>query len=209
MDKKTLEHLKKLRKTLRQQDAQARVKTKSEPALLSDDLIFKRAMQGVKPLPDAAYFSHPARPVSPWPRQQAVISEPINSDMSDFWPWDELQEGETMHFYKPGVRLDVLRKLKRGDYPIGAQLDLHGETTETARIRVAEFLVSCIARQLHCVRIIHGKGLSSIDRMPVLKLRLKNWLAQRAEVLAFVQAKPAQGCAGAVLVLLKSGKKIR
>jgi DNA-nicking Smr family endonuclease len=209
MDKKTLEHLKKLRKTLRQQHTQARSFSKSEAAPLSDDLIFKRAMQGVKPLAGVAQFSHPAQPVSPWPRAQEPSAVAVDSSMSDFWPWDELQDGETMHFCKPGVRLDVLRKLKRGDFPISAQLDLHGETTETARVRVAEFLVSSLERQLHCVRIIHGKGLSSIDRTPVLKLRLKNWLAQRAEVLAFVQAKPAQGCAGAVLVLLKSGKKSR
>lgn len=72
---------------------------------------------------------------------------------------------------------------------------------------MAEFLHICRLRNLRCIRIIHGKGLSSKNREPVLKLRLKNWLAQRDQVLAFCQARPANGGSGAALVLLKGRKE--
>jgi DNA-nicking Smr family endonuclease len=206
MDKNTLQQLKQLRKALKHA-ASSPAYPAPKPKPLDDEALFLRAMQGVKPLGVADQFAHPRASVSPWPRKLSPSSPAADEDMSDFWPWDELVQGEQLLFSKPGLRLDALKKLKRGDWPIDAELDLHGETIDSARQKVAHFLALCIARQLRCVRVIHGKGLSSKEGQPVLKLKLKNWLAQRDEVLAFAQANPFQGCAGAVLVLLKSGKK--
>ncbi|WP_157670932.1 Smr/MutS family protein [Chitinibacter sp. GC72] len=204
MDKATLYQLKQLQKRLKEQAGAIR-KTTIKPAL-SDEQLFLKAMQGVVPISRAGQFDHPQVPASPWPKLQAPQLALPHEDISDFWPWDELGATEQLLFAKPGLRLDALRKLKRGQYDIEAELDLHGESTESARQKVIVFLDRCVQRQQRCVRIIHGKGLSSRDGQPVLKLKLKNWLVQRSEVLAFAQAKPAQGADGAVLVLLKSGR---
>lgn len=204
MDKKALQQLKQLRKSLRQ-DAVASKARPVQHVAPSDKELFQRAMAGVKPMA-VQQFTHPRLPVSPWPRQQGIETKLVSADMTDFWPWDELTDGEQLYFSRPGMRLEQLKKLKKGEFGIQAELDLHGETVESARLQVAHFLVQCQERKLRCVRIIHGKGLSSKDGFPILKLKLKNWLAQRDEVLAFVQAKPSQGCAGAVLVLLRAEK---
>ncbi|QLI83063.1 Smr/MutS family protein [Chitinibacter fontanus] len=201
MDKKTLQQLKQLRKSLRQ-DAVAAKKPRVQLVVPSDKELFLRAMADVKPL-TIQQFAHPPQPVSPWPRQQRIEDGSVYADMTDFWPWDELAEGEQLHFSRPGMRLEQLKRLKKGEFAIDGELDLHGETVDSARQQVAHFLVQSQARKYRCVRIIHGKGLSSKDGFPILKLKLKNWLVQRDEVLAFVQAKPSQGCAGAVLVLLR------
>ena len=54
-----------------------------------------------------------------------------------------------------------------------------------------------------CLRVVHGKGLGSPGREPVLKAKVQRWLVQKQQVLAFVQAKPAEGGAGALVVLLR------
>ena len=86
------------------------------------------------------------------------------------------------------------------------ELDLHGLNREQARVQLVAFLAECQQRDSRCVRIIHGKGLSSKNNEPVLKLLVKSWLMQREDVLTFVQAAPADGGSGAVVVLLKRGK---
>jgi DNA-nicking Smr family endonuclease len=84
------------------------------------------------------------------------------------------------------------------------QVDLHGARTDEARELVGGFLSDCLKRGLRCVRIVHGKGHGSRDRQPVLKGKVPKWLMQRDEVIAFCQAKPADGGAGALIVLLKA-----
>ncbi|WP_028449341.1 Smr/MutS family protein [Chitinibacter tainanensis] len=201
MDKKTIEQLKQLRKNLRSAKA-----TPISPPKPSEAELFARAMQGVQPLAQQ-YIQHAPRHPSPWPRQQAAGLTEVIADMSDFWPWDELEPGESLHFVRPGLRVETIRKLRRGDWPVESELDLHGENIDSARPKVAQFLSQSVARRLKCVRIIHGKGLSSPAGQPILKLKLKNWLAQRDEVLAYTQASPQLGSAGAVLILLRSAKK--
>ena len=98
----------------------------------------------------------------------------------------------------------MLRKLRRGHWVLQDELDLHGMNRVQAAHAVAEFLRHCRARHFRCVRIVHGKGLRSHNREPVLKGKLTKWLAQRDEVLAFCQAPAADGGSGALFVLLKS-----
>jgi len=126
-------------------------------------------------------------------------------------PWDILDQGETgeeLFFSRPGVPAAALRKLKRGGWVITAELDLHGLRSDEARITLAGFLLHCARNDLRCVRIIHGKGLRSRNREPVLKHKLRHWLMQREDVLAFCQARPADGGSGAVIVLLKSSTRV-
>src|SRR5690606_13130899 len=99
---------------------------------------------------------------------------------------------------------DVVRKLRRGHWSVLAQLDLHGLRVDEARTAVAEFLRECVRQERRCVRIIHGKGLGSANRQPILKEKVRRWLTQKEEVLAFAEAKPNDGGSGVVLALLKS-----
>jgi DNA-nicking Smr family endonuclease len=205
MDDLLRKQLKHLKKTLREKTAARSVAPiEAEP---DAHALFQQAVLGVVPLLSKRYPHPPQRP-SPWPRQHpADDARTMAEAMSDLWPWDELQSGEELLFMRPGVQHEALRKLRRGDWVVQAELDLHGHTSDTGRLAVAEFLHICRLRNLRCIRIIHGKGLSSKNREPVLKLRLKNWLAQRDEVLAFCQARPANGGSGAALVLLKGRKE--
>ncbi|MDR3412117.1 MAG: Smr/MutS family protein [Formivibrio sp.] len=206
MNNSTLKQLKCLRKTL---NAKPKVKAvTTSPALEpSDHELFLQAVRGTLPLANPRY-PHPPRFPSPWPRQHhQEDARSVAEAMSDLWPWDELESGEELLFMRPGVQHESLRKLRRGEWLTQAELDLHGLTSESARLAVAEFLHHCHRNHLRCVRIIHGKGLSSVNREPVLKLKLKNWLAQRDDVLAFCQARPVDGGSGAALVLLKNHRE--
>jgi DNA-nicking Smr family endonuclease len=118
-------------------------------------------------------------------------------------PDSALETGEEAAFLRDGLSRQVLRKLRRGHWVVQAELDLHGMTRPEAREAVAAFLREAVRRARRCVRIVHGKGLGSKNREPVLKGKVRGWLAQREEVLAFCQAPAPQGGSGAMLVLLR------
>ncbi len=107
-------------------------------------------------------------------------------------------------YHRPGLQNSVLRKLRRGQFPVQDELDLHGMTVREAGIRLGDFLLHARGRRLSCVRIIHGKGLSSPDRSPVLKPQVARWLRSHDAVLAFAPARIEDGGSGALYVLLRS-----
>ncbi|MFN3885179.1 MAG: Smr/MutS family protein [Rhodocyclaceae bacterium] len=113
-----------------------------------------------------------------------------------------LEGGDEPTYLKPGMSPKLLKDLRRGRWVTQAELDLHGMNREEARHQVALFLAECLARRQRCVRIIHGKGLGSPGRIPILKQLVLGWLAQRKEVLAYCQARSSEGGAGALVVLL-------
>jgi DNA-nicking Smr family endonuclease len=198
--------LRQLRKALRAKQ-QITAKPKSKPVeTLDDHTLFMRSVHDVTPLKNTQY-QHPKPEVSPWPRKQhAEHLNPLD-DMTDFWPWDELAPGEELLYSKPGQKLDTLKRLRKGQWPTAGHLDLHGLSSDEARISVTRFLQSANAAGLRCVRIVHGKGMGSKNGEPILKQKLKNWLAQRDEVLAFCQAPQHEGGGGAVLVLIRTRRE--
>lgn len=113
-----------------------------------------------------------------------------------------LDADDQMSFRRPGVGLDVTRRLRSGDWSIQRQLDLHGLRSDEAREALGGFIREAHRHGVRCVRVVHGKGLGSPGKQPVLKTKAQRWLIQKKEVLAFVQAKPAEGGAGALVVLL-------
>jgi len=118
--------------------------------------------------------------------------------------WDIGQELEAEQtFLRRGLGSDVLVKLRRGHWVVQAALDLHGMTTDEARDTLADFLLDTRGRGLRCVRIIHGKGLTSPNREPVLKGKVRRWLAQWDDVLAYCEAPRHSGGSGAVIALLR------
>ena len=114
-----------------------------------------------------------------------------------------LETDEALSYRRAGVGADVPRRLRRGQWVIQRQIDLHGLRVDEAREALGEFLADCVRREIRCVRIIHGKGLGSRNREPVLKGKVLRWLAQRDEVLAFCQARPHDGGSGALVALLR------
>ncbi|CAN0465622.1 unnamed protein product [Phaeothamnion confervicola] len=107
-------------------------------------------------------------------------------------------------YHRPGLQNSVLRKLRRGQFPVQDELDLHGMTVREAGVRLGDFLVHARGRRLSCIRIIHGKGLSSPGRSPVLKPQVARWLRAHEGVLAFAPARSEDGGSGALYVLLRS-----
>ncbi len=144
--------------------------------------------------------SHPA----PIPRFTLADERQVLADMiSDYFEPADLETGEELVYRRDGVQQAVLRKLRRGQFQVGAALDLHGMTVAAAREALAAFLQRARRDSLNCVRIIHGKGNGSRHRGPVLKQKINHWLRQRDEVLAFCSARPMDGGTGAIYVLLR------
>jgi DNA-nicking Smr family endonuclease len=131
--------------------------------------------------------------------EQAVMREAISDE---FDSGTLLDTDEALSFRRPGMGPDVLRKLRRGGWSIQGQLDLHGLRREDARQALSQFIKDANKVGWRCVRVVHGKGLGSPGKAPVLKGKVQGWLIQKQEVLAYVQARPAQGGAGALVVLL-------
>jgi DNA-nicking Smr family endonuclease len=168
------------------------------------DHAFRSALADVTPLrPRNKVELTSARP-KPRPKPRpAVLSAPAD-DLSDYFPPGlALDAGGALKHARPGVQTQALRQLRRR--PVEDELDLHGLTVSDARALLVGFLARCNRNGIRCVRIIHGKGLRSPNREPVLKAKVAGWLAQRNDVLAFREAAPNEGGSGAVVVLLKAG----
>ena len=136
--------------------------------------------------------------------EQAVLIEAISDE---FDVGTLLDVDELLSFRRPGIGTDVTHKLRRGDWSIQRQLDLHGLRRDEAREHLSFFIREAHQHGIRCVRVIHGKGLGSPGKAPVLKSRVHSWLVQKQEVLAFVQAKPADGGGGALVVLLMATRQ--
>lgn len=148
----------------------------------------------------------PRRAVSTRPQFRERDEEKVLQDMmSEHFEPADTETGEELLFMRTGLQQRVLRKLRRGLFVIGAELDLHGMTVPVARQAVVAFLLESKRQRIQCVRIIHGKGRGSRHRAPVLKQKVGRWLPQRDEVLAYCSARDYDGGTGAVYVLLKRG----
>ena len=171
----------------------------------SEENLFQTAVKNARPLNIDVPFTEKTYP-KPIARQFIRDEKQALRDSlsDDFYPAHELESGEELLYVRAGQSPDVLSKLRRGFWVIQAKIDLHGLISDEAREYVAQFLSDCKKRNIRCVRIVHGKGLGSRNREPVLKHKLRNWLMQKDEVIAYAQAKPEDGGSGAVIVLLKA-----
>ena len=134
--------------------------------------------------------------------EQAVMHEAISDE---FDVESLLDTDEALSYRRPGMGLDVIRQLRRGRWSLQGQLDLHGLRSDEARVALGQFLREAHKVGWRCVRVVHGKGLGSPGKTPVLKAKVQRWLVQKKEVLAFVQARASDGGAGALVVLLAPG----
>lgn len=202
--------LKSLRQQLKEQEearqkAEAhRLQCEKEEKAAAD--LFRKSVGDVKPLPSSS--KHVSQPVFPEPVAHQHLADEraaLQESLSDEFTVDTLLDSdEALSFARSGIGHDTLKKLRRGHWVIQSQLDLHGLRSDEAREALGQFLREAGKRGWRCVRIIHGKGLGSVNREPVLKNKVRNWLVQKDEVIAFCQAKASDGGAGALVVLLKS-----
>jgi len=173
--------------------------------------LFRAAVSDVVPLTGTARIEHVRLLPQPVPAQRLRDErEALNESLTGQVAWDAgMETGEELSYARNGVGAQTLSKLRRGHWATQDELDLHGLTVEQARLALADFLNRSVHRGLRCVRIIHGKGLRSKNREPVLKPKLGAWLIKRDDILAFCQARSADGGGGAVVVLLRGGKQDR
>lgn len=168
-----------------------------------DAALFRAAVAGARPL-KARRLPLRQAPPAPLARfrrhdEAQVLRESLLSAPEQL----ELETGEELVFRRPGISARTFADLRRGRYAVKAEIDLHGLTSDQAHQALRQFLADALRDRLQCVRVIHGKGLRSGARGPVLKLSVNRWLRQWDDVLAFVSAPARDGGTGALYVLLR------
>jgi len=166
--------------------------------------VFRRALADAKPLRATRRAEEVIRKPAPRARfaradEMAALRESLEADIDD----TESHGGESLRFHRPSVGKRTMRKLSRGSFSVQAEIDLHGMTVAEAKPRLSEFIANCARDGKLCVRVVHGKGLGSGNRGPVLKQKVNRWLRQWDSVLAFVSTRQVHGGTGAVYVLLR------
>lgn len=199
-----------LQEAAAQEAARAQQRREAERRARAERHLFQDAVGPVAPLKGQHNRRWPTpEPPQPLPVQRELDEERVlRESLSDEFDVTTLLDvDDQLSFRRPGIGLDVTHRLRAGHWSIQRQLDLHGLRTDEAREALGEFIRLAHRTGLRCVRVVHGKGLGSPGRTPVLKGRVQRWLVQKKEVLAFVQARPLDGGAGALVVLLQPGKR--
>lgn len=168
-----------------------------------DARLFRAAIGAVRRLDPVAPAPAP-EPPAPRPRMFEADEAAVPGELLDmgFDP-ATLEVGEELSYLRDGYPPKLLKALKRGQYSVQDEIDLHQMNAAAAQATVGDFLAWARRDGLRCVRIVHGKGLRSKPGGPVLKALVDRLLRRRDEVIAFASARPAQGGTGAVVVLLK------
>ncbi|MFN9503297.1 MAG: Smr/MutS family protein [Rubrivivax sp.] len=200
-----------LRQRARAAEAEAAAERRRLDALAAEQrqrdrerMAFAHAVGAVTLLPPSDRAALAGKPPAPIPRmRQADEAQALKAALSDEVDVESLLlTDDGLSFRRPGISADVLVRLRRGHWAIQRQIDLHGLRRDEARDALALFLRQTRSQGHRCLRVVHGKGLGSPGREPVLKGKVQRWLAQCDEVIAFAQAAGPQGGAGALIVLL-------
>ncbi|MEM7027162.1 MAG: Smr/MutS family protein [Pseudomonadota bacterium] len=179
--------------------------TKSSDISEEDMALFRDAVSDVTPIKKQPLLHETKKP-SPMPKQKEADEQSVMRELTDnVVDRFDLEMGDELLFLRPGMQKQTLRKLRKGQYPIESELDLHGMTVSMAKDALGDYLNHCRQSNKRCVRIIHGKGLGSKDKKPVIKNKLNIWLPRIDNVLAYCSARQVDGGTGAIYVLLKSG----
>ena len=208
----SLAELKQIRRAMAEHaarlEAEEAARREAERRREREQRLFELAVGPVVRLPaHGRVEQRPAAPSTLPVQRQLDEARVMHEALSDDFDVETLlHTDDCLSYSRPGLGPDVVRKLREGRWAIQRHLDLHGHRTDEARDALGDFIRSCHLQGLRCVRVVHGKGLGSPGREPVLKRRVLRWLVQKREVLAFVQARPAEGGAGALVVLLSAAQ---
>jgi DNA-nicking Smr family endonuclease len=171
----------------------------------SDDVsLFRTAMKGVRILDTEKQAPRKNPPPPRAVQRRRDFDDALLEMASGHFDYTELERGDEAYFQRPGVSRTVVRRLRRGQLAVQAELDLHGMALAEAREELAGFIRRCQTKSITCVRIIHGKGHRSPGRNPILKPNVAAWLSRWDDVLAFATSRPVDGGSGALYVLLKT-----
>ena len=181
-------------------------KKDSKSSSEDDVSLFRRLMGDAKPLPQTDKAPEHRPRVSARARfarqdEREALTESLENDIDE----TETGAGEALRFHRPSVGRRTMRKLARGQFSVQDEIDLHGMTVPEAKEALHAFLRVCELDSYTCIRVVHGKGLGSGDRGPILKSKVNKWLRQWNKVLAFVSTRQIDGGTGAVYVLLRKG----
>jgi len=177
----------------------------------SDEDLFQSAMKNVIPLKDdknkvmTALVKEETLPER-FLKPHKKAGEDFSNLVKESSAWDISFSDEYMEGAVSGVGPKIMKKLKRGEFSVQDYIDLHGLTKKEAETVVDEFIIKSYYKGMRCVLIIHGRGLGSVNHQPAIKRELPVWFRRgilKKIVLAFVTAKPCDGGAGALYVLLK------
>ena len=167
-----------------------------------DSALFREAVGSITPIKQENILHR--KPKEKVKRQKTEIEKPSSQSLYDSeFEQNLLERGDELFFARPGLQKQTIRKLRRGQIKVDEELDLHGMTTDMARNALQNFLDDCHNYSWRCVSIIHGKGIGSENKKPIIKNKVNNWLRQRDDVLAFCSAIRADGGTGAIYCLLK------
>ena len=200
--------LKALKKQLKEQTKAEKVvkqeSAKKQRQQLEDENVFRNAMTGVNPLDFSNAVHESEKPKAKRIQFDGFIDEfMVNDPLSDELEVTEVDGDEVLSFCRDGIQKNVFKKLRSGGYRISDELDLHGSNIKQAKEILVYYLQEAGQFEGCCIRIIHGKGLSSGKQKSVLKTYINHWLSEHERVLAFHSAKVRDGGTGAVYVLLK------
>ena len=166
--------------------------------------LFREAVRDVRPIAPVNRVVQQLPKPKPHPAKREEDERAVLAELAHLaLEGDELEMEDDVSFLRPGLPREILRKLRRIHWVIQDTLDLHGLTGDEAVAETAVFLAACKREGRRCVRIVHGKGLRSPGKEPVLKRRIRKLLTRRDEVLAFVEPRALHGGGGAVVVLLQ------
>jgi len=132
--------------------------------------------------------------------EKKVLADSISDNFESI---DYFLARDELFYIKKNHSPDIVKKLRNGSWVVEDSIDLHGLTSDEAKVALVEFISYCKQRGVRCIRIIHGKGYNSKNKEPVLKNKVKKWLIQKQEVICFVQAPNHDGGGGALITLLE------
>lgn len=184
-------------------------KSKDETKISEEDQqFFREEVSDVRPLKSDKRIETVKKQHSPQPQHnQPLLNTENQTDiemMSDPVDLRELDVEDFLFFARSGIQQKVQRRLRRGELPIEDELDLHGYTVIEAKVALQDFIKECKRQHKRYVRIIHGKGYRSDQKIPILKTHVAHWLPQHPDVLAYSSARPADGGTGALYIILKA-----
>jgi DNA-nicking Smr family endonuclease len=189
----------------RKQDIAAREKAEKDAVARREASLFRALVGDATPISQGNRAVKSVKPPPPVPLRRSADGGQDDNPPAAFSDGADgpMPGGEDAPFARDGVAPQTLRKLRRGDPAPQATLDLHGMNRDQARSGLSTFLQRALIEGMRCVRVVHGKGISSANGQPVLKTLVRRWLTQSGQVLAYVPAPPADGGDGALLVLLQ------
>lgn len=172
---------------------------------LEDRDLFRQAVGDVRAIKkDKILLKHSYKP-KPAPSVSSVVDTEQFTDFSDA-EVEKLGIHDELNYAAFGIQHNVIRKLRRGQIPVDAEIDLHGLSSDGAKQQLMGFLQFSVEQGYRCLRIVHGKGYRSADNYPVLKNNLNLWLRQCKNVQAFCSTPIREGGTGALFVLLRVAK---